>query len=133
MTQPAPSRLHQSPLVRAVFFVLGFVFFGLGILGTITPGLPTTVFVLLAGWCWAKSSERFYLWLLNHKLFGKMLKDWEERRAMPRFAKYMAWTMMALSCALLWFGLPSAKLWIAPFVSAICVLSAVWIYHLPDA
>lgn len=132
MTTP-PNHLHKSPYMRAVYFVLGFVFVGLGILGTMVPGLPTTVFILLAGGCWAKSSERFYLWLYHHKLFGKMLRDWEERHAMPRFAKYLAWGMMTLSCALLWWSLPPAKLWLAPFVSAICVLSAVWIYQLPDA
>lgn len=130
---PPNSQNTTPPVLRAVFFVLGFVFVGLGILGAFLPVLPTTVFILLAGYCWARSSERFYHWLANHKVFGKMLKDWEERRAMPRFAKYLAWAMMGLSCAFLFWRLPADKLWVAIVATTICVASAVWIARLPDA
>lgn len=121
------------PVLRMVFFVLGFLFVGLGILGVFLPGLPTTVFILLAGYCWARSSERFYGWLANHKLFGKMLRDWEERRAMPRFAKYLAWGMMTLSCVFLFWRLPADKLWVAFLTLGICVASGIWMARLPDA
>lgn len=125
--------LHQNPIMRWVFFVMGFVFVGLGILGLIVPGMPTTVFILLAGYCWAKSSRRFHDWLMRHRIFGKMLKDWEERRAMPRFAKYLAWGMMSASCALLWWRLPADKLWVAGVVSVLCLASGIWMARLPDA
>lgn len=112
---------------------MGFVFVGLGILGVILPGMPTTVFILLAGYSWAKSSRRFHDWLIRHKIFGKMLTDWEERRAMPRFAKYLAWGMMALSSLLLFWRLPDDKLWVAGLVGMVCLLTAIWMYRLPDA
>ncbi|WFF38815.1 YbaN family protein [Moraxella nasibovis] len=126
-------RLHANRMVRWAFFLLGFVFLGLGILGVVLPGLPTTVFILLAGYCWAKSSRRFYGYLLGHKIFGKMLRDWEERRAMPRFAKYLAWGMMTVSCAIMFYQLPDDMLWLAVMVSVLCVAVAVWMAKLPDA
>lgn len=125
--------LHDNVVMRWVFFVLGFVFVGLGILGVILPGMPTTVFILLAGWCWAKSSRRFHSWLMEHRIFGPMLIDWEERRAMPRFAKYLAWSMMGISSAFLYWRLPDDKLWIAVMTSVLCLITAIWMYRLPDA
>lgn len=125
--------LHHNAAVRWVFFVMGFVFVGLGILGVVVPGLPTTVFILLAGYSWAKSSVRFHGWLMRHKIFGKMLADWQERRAMPRFAKYMAWGMMGVSCVFLFYRLPADKLWMAVLTSAICLAVGIWMARLPDA
>lgn len=128
-----PPKHQHNAVIRWVFFVMGFVFVGLGILGAILPGMPTTVFILLAGYCWAKSSERFHGWLMHHKIFGKMLKDWEERRAMPRFAKYLAWGMMTMSCTFLWWRLPTEKIWVACVVSVLCLASGIWMARLPDA
>ncbi|AKG18183.1 membrane protein [Moraxella bovoculi] len=125
--------VHANRLVRWVFFLLGFAFVGLAILGAVLPGMPTTVFILLAGYCWAKSSERFYGWLMHHKIFGKMLRDWEERRAMPRFAKYLAWSMMTSSCVFMYFKLPPDKTWVTILTAAICAVTAIWMARLPDA
>ena len=129
----ATNSIHKNAMMRWLFFVMGFVFVGLGIIGIVTPGFPTTVFILLAGYCWAKSSQRFYDWLLRHKLFGKMLIDWQERRAMPRFAKYMAWGMMCASSVFLFYRLPADKLWVGAVVSGICLAISVWMARLPDA
>lgn len=126
-------RPHSNPLVRYVYLGMGFIFLGLGLLGTVVPGLPTTVFILLAGYCWAKSSEKFYNKLMKHRVFGKMIQDWEERRAMPRFAKYLAWTMMALSSLLLFYTLPPEKIWISILTTTVCLATAIWMYKLPDA
>lgn len=126
-------QVHTNRMVRWMFFVLGFVFLGLGILGVILPGVPTTVFILLAGYSWAKSSKRFHGYLLRHKIFGKMLTDWEERRAMPRFAKYLAWGMMTASCVLMFITLPTDRIWLAVVMSVLCVAAAVWMARLPDA
>ncbi|MDO4440716.1 MAG: YbaN family protein [Moraxella sp.] len=130
---PSRHQPHDNPVLRWAFFIMGFVFVGLGIVGVIVPGMPTTVFILLAGYCWAKSSRRFHRWLLNHKIFGKMLKDWQERRAMPRFAKYLAWGMMSLSCVLMLFRLPDDKLWLGGVLSLLCLGVGIWMARLPDA
>lgn len=130
--ETATSTLSRSRVVRAVFLVAGFVFVGLGLIGVFLPVLPTTPFMILAASCFAKSSRRFHLWLMNHPVFGKLLRDWEERRAIPRYAKYLAWTMMGLSCAMLFYRLPN-HLWIAVVTSVICICTMIWMARLPDA
>ncbi|CAA6826111.1 MAG: Unknown protein [uncultured Sulfurovum sp.] len=63
---------------------------GLAILGVILPLLPTVPFLLLAAFFFAKSSEKLHTWLLNHKLFGKMIDDWHRKGAINKKAKYLS-------------------------------------------
>ena len=133
-TQPTPKNLiHQSALMRAVYFVLGLVCLILGLIGIVVPGMPTTVFILLAGYFWARSSRRFYAWLLAHRLFGQMIINWQTHRAIPRFAKYLAWSMMSLSTIILFFKLPSSWQWLALLLAAISLGVGIWMARLPNA
>lgn len=133
MKRPTDNLIYKNTLMRGVFFGLGVVFLVLGLIGVVVPGMPTTVFVLLAGYCWARSSKRFYDYLLSHQVFGKMLTDWQERRAMPRFAKYLAWTMMAISTVVMFIRLPDDWLWLGVVMAVVSVLVAIWMARLPDA
>ncbi len=126
-------RLHDSAMMRSIFMVLGGVFFITGIIGIFLPVLPTTGFIILAGACWAKGSTRFHNWLMSYPLFAKMINDWEENRAMPKKAKYLAWSMMALSCGLLFYRLPPHLYWIAIVSSVLCLMVALWMYRLPNS
>lgn len=74
--------------------LLGVLFLVLGAIGVVLPLLPTTPFVLLAAWCFAKSSPRLHAWLHGSALFGPVLRNWEENRCMPRNARRMALLMM---------------------------------------
>lgn len=133
-TQPTPKNLiHQSALMRAVYFVLGLACLILGLIGIVVPGMPTTVFILLAGYFWARSSRRFYAWLLAHRLFGRMIINWQTHRAIPRFAKYLAWSMMSLSTIILFFKLPSQWQWVAWLLAAVSLGVGIWMARLPNA
>lgn len=123
----------KSPTVRWTFVILGWVFFILGIIGVVLPVMPTAPFVLLAAWCWARSSRRFHFWLINHKYFGKYVRDWEERRAVPRYAKWLASIMMALSTMFLFYRLPDDLTWIAWVVAVVCSTVAIYLFRLPNA
>ena len=83
--------------MKAVYGFLGFCFFGLGAVGTVVPGLPTTPFMLLALWAFSRSSDRFHNWLYNHPFFGPPLQQWHEHRVIPRNAKILSISMMMLS------------------------------------
>ena len=133
MKRPAHSLIHKNTLIRGVFFGLGMVFLALGLIGVVVPGMPTTVFVLLAGYCWARSSKRFYEYLLSHQVFGKMITDWQERRAMPRFAKYLAWAMMAISTVVMFIRLPDDWLWLGVVMAVAMLAVGIWMARLPDA
>lgn len=60
------------------------------IVGIILPLLPTVPFLLLAAFFFAKSSQRLHTWLLNHKIFGTMIEDWNSRGAINKKAKYLS-------------------------------------------
>ncbi|WP_157019548.1 YbaN family protein [Mesorhizobium xinjiangense] len=89
--------------MRAVFLALGLVFVGLGFVGAFLPVLPTTPFLILAAACFARSSQRLESWLLEHRRFGPVLREWRLRGAIPRKAKLMA--LAGTSFGFAWFML----------------------------
>ncbi len=91
---PVKKKMKQK-LVRVVLIVAGTFFMGLGIVGIFVPLLPTTPFLLLAAACYARSSQRFYDWLLNNKYFGNYIGNYRERKAIALKGK-------VLTLALLW-------------------------------
>ena len=123
----------SSATVRWTFVILGWLFFILGIIGAVLPVMPTAPFILLAAACWARSSRRFHFWLINHRFFGKYVRDWEERRAVPRYGKFLATIMMAISTSMLFYQLPSAMLWIAWLVAAVSSVVVIVLFRLPNA
>ncbi|HHJ81311.1 MAG TPA: DUF454 domain-containing protein, partial [Candidatus Tenderia electrophaga] len=78
--------------MKPLLIILGFICLGLAVLGVILPVMPTTCFVLMAAACFAKSSPRFYNWLLASRIFGPMINHWQTTRSMPKRAKIMAIT-----------------------------------------
>ncbi|MEW5983247.1 MAG: YbaN family protein [Acidobacteriota bacterium] len=72
----------MGPLVRIVLIAAGSVFVVLGILGMFLPLVPTTVFLLLAAWCYARSSDRFHRWLLDNRLFGDYIRNYRDGRGL---------------------------------------------------
>jgi uncharacterized membrane protein YbaN (DUF454 family) len=88
------------------WLLLGFAVLCLvmGIIGVIVPGLPTTVFILMAAWAAARSSPRLYQWLWNHRLFGPLLRNWAQGGKVSRRAKWSAAIFMTASAAVLWMG-----------------------------
>lgn len=76
--------------VKGLLISLGTVCVGLGVLGIFLPLLPTTPFLVLAAACYARSSKRFYSWLLNNRWFGNYLKDYREKKGVPLKVKLYA-------------------------------------------
>ncbi|ERK18158.1 MAG: DUF454 family protein [Pantoea sp.] len=84
---------------RILLLSLGWLAIVLGTLGIVLPLLPTTPFVLLAAWCFARSSPRFHHWLLWRSPFGRYLRHWQRHRAMPPGAKGRAMLLIILTFA----------------------------------
>lgn len=80
-------KVATSPVVRWILIGVGTVSLVLGIAGIVLPLLPTTPFLLLSAACYARSSRRFYEWLLGNRYFGQYIRDWREGRGVPMKAK----------------------------------------------
>ena len=70
-------------------FILGIISLTLGFIGAVLPVLPTTPFILLSAYCFSKSSDRFYNWLINIPAFGKSIQNWNENGSISRRGKVM--------------------------------------------
>lgn len=127
-----PTNHTHNKIVRTAFFCLGLLFFVIGIIGIALPVLPTTPFMLLATACFARSSPKLHAWLYHHQVFGKFIQNWEKSRAIPRRAKYFAWAMMTVSCAMLFYRLPVRLWWLAVLVCVVCLFTMIWMARLPD-
>ena len=97
---PEPPARH----LRAAWLAAGFLCVGLGFIGALLPLMPTTIFLILAAGCFARSSPRLEAWLLDHPRFGPSLRMWREQRAIPRAGKIAACGGMALGYVLFLLG-----------------------------
>lgn len=90
MKPDAADAFQRSRIVRGLLWLVGSVSLLLGLIGVLLPGLPTTPFVLLAAACYAKASPRLHAALLQHRLTGPLLRDWEKHRSLTRRTKTIA-------------------------------------------
>ena len=101
---------------RIFLLFLGWLCVGLAFVGIFVPGLPTTIFLIIALWAFTKTSKKLRHWLLHHKRFGPILTNWQEHRVVPRRAKILMVTFMILSVILFHYSLQNLYLTIALIV-----------------
>lgn len=125
-TTKSTDQHNVSPLLRPVLIVFGWLNVCLGFLGVILPGLPTTPFLLVALWAFARSSKRFHDWLYNHHRLGPGLRAWRDHRVVPVRAKALALATMTASLIYVIFFV--ARGWMLPTAMACVMLpTAVWL------
>jgi len=93
MTRPADSEnipQRATGLKRVLYIVVGIICVGLAVVGALIPGIPTTPWVLLASYCFARSSTRLDRWLRNAPIFGKLIRDWNQYHGVNRRTKIRA-------------------------------------------
>ena len=117
--------------MKYLYFLLGCCFFGLGAIGTVVPGLPTTPFMLLALWAFSKSSQRFHDWLYAHRLFGPPLQQWRSHRVIPGKAKLLAVSTMAVSFVYLAF-FTGVSAWLKALIALVMLYGAAFILSKPS-
>lgn len=118
-------------MVQWIWAALGLMALGLGTIGIVTPLLPTVPFLLLAAFCFARSSERLHNWLLSHPVLGPPIEDWNRSGAIARRTKGLASaSMLAVFAISILLGLPLLILGIQGLV--LCAV-AVFIWSRPEA
>ncbi|MDJ0909327.1 MAG: YbaN family protein [Woeseiaceae bacterium] len=114
---------------RLLWLLVGFLALALGAIGAFVPLLPTVPFILLAAFAFAESSERMHTWLLEHNLFGGMIKDWRRYGAISLRAKVASVVTMAL--VLIISALHGVAAWILITQAVILSGSAIYVLSRP--
>jgi uncharacterized membrane protein YbaN (DUF454 family) len=108
--------------------LVGMLALALGIAGLFLPLVPTTPFLLLASACFMRGSERMHRWLLGNRVFGKAIRDYEEKRAVPRRAKiagiFVLWASMSISIYLM------PPVWLKLMLVAIGAAVTIYLWRL---
>lgn len=121
----------MARLIRIFLMIFGAISLFLGILGIFLPLLPTTPFVLLTAICWAKGSDRFHSWLINHKYFGEMVADWEAHRIIPLKAKWLSTIMMNGMIFISAFFIVNSPWWAKLLMIIMGITVSIWIWSFP--
>jgi uncharacterized membrane protein YbaN (DUF454 family) len=111
--------------------ILGFLSLGMAYIGVITPGIPYSIFVVFAAYCFSKGSERMHRWIYNHRLFGPFLTNWNTKRVFPQKMKYFMLFMMSTSLAIMWLTAIPVRGIIYTALFMLCV--AVWAWRFPSS
>jgi uncharacterized membrane protein YbaN (DUF454 family) len=126
--------LNRSKFSRIIWFILGFTVMCIGLVGIVVPGLPTTPLMILAAACFAKSSQKFYDWIINNKMFGHHVKNYREGKGIPKKSKPIIlgtmWTFVLFAVLI---AIPDS----APDVSRIAtlvlaVIGTIFILRIPN-
>jgi uncharacterized membrane protein YbaN (DUF454 family) len=108
--------------------LVGMLALALGIAGLFLPLVPTTPFLLLASACFMRGSERMHRWLLGNRILGKVIRDYEEKRAVPRRAKiagiFLLWASMSISIYLV------PPVWLKLMLAAIGAAVTIYLWRL---
>ena len=121
--------IHTNPVVRVILIIAGWILVALGFIGMFLPVMPTTIFWILSAACFARSSEKFYNWVINNKRFGKFIRDFYEKRGITLKGKIISIGMMnlAIICSVIF----AVKiLWVKIVMLAVSFLVSIYILSL---
>lgn len=121
----------MTKIKKAFFFVLGCLCLIMAYIGVVTPGLPYSPFVVAAAYCFARSSERMYNWIMNHRIFGPFITNWNQKRVFPIRLKFFMLGSMSISLILMYTSGVPIKGIIYTAIFMACV--AIWAWRYPSS
>lgn len=128
---PTGAEASRRPFRRAALIVCGTLSLALGIIGVFVPLLPTTCFLLVAAWCYARSSSRLYDRLMRARFIGGYLRRYRDERSIPSQVKIASLVMMWMTIGYSIYVFPNMLIRAALFVTA---AGLTWhLYRLPSA
>jgi uncharacterized membrane protein YbaN (DUF454 family) len=112
--------------MRYIWAAIGLIAVVLGLLGVLLPLLPTVPFLLLAAFCFARSSERLHAWMMEHPTLGPPILDWQQNGAISRRAKKLATISVVAVFSLSWALDVKTTVLIIQAVVLSCVMVFIW-------
>tara|TARA_B100000965_G_C19394593_1_gene670553 strand:+ start:404 stop:814 length:411 start_codon:yes stop_codon:yes gene_type:complete len=117
-------------LKKFLWNILGITLLLFAYIGLITPGVPATVFTLLAAWSFSKSSPKLNRWLHDHPIFGKNINNWEQKKIYPNRGRYSMVGVMLISLITIYLTLET-KIFIITFTSFFLI--CIWAFRYPGS
>ncbi|WP_076542297.1 YbaN family protein [Shewanella sp. UCD-KL21] len=117
-------------LKRGLFLITGLTCLTLGTIGIVVPLLPTVPFILLAAYCFARSSTRMHHWLMTHPWFAEALNDWQDKRAINKRLKKKAMIMTTLSFVVSILIVP--LVWVKVMLACMLCCLLVYLWQIPE-
>lgn len=115
---------------KLLWKILGLISLGFAYIGVVTPGIPYSPFVVFAAYCFAKSSPRLHAWIMNHKIFGPFIGNWNQKRVFPLKLKFFMLASMSASLIMMWGG--GVPLRGIVYTAVFMALVAVWAWRFPS-
>ena len=115
---------------KIILITIGWLCVGLAFVGTFVPGIPTTIFLIIALWAFAQSSKKFHAWLLNHKRFGPILQNWESHRVVPRKGKILM--VIFQFFAVIMFHFSIQNIYLTGILAITLIIVARWVLTFPS-
>ena len=115
---------------KIVLLSLGWLCVGLAFVGILVPGIPTTIFLIIALWAFTQSSKKFQTWLLNHKKFGPILKNWQSHKVVPQRAKILMAILQITAVILVHYVFNNLIITIS--LAVILIFVALYVFSLPN-
>jgi len=120
-----------NPVLRGILMALGWVAVAFGAIGVVVPGWPTTVWLLVAAYFFARSSPRFLRWLLNHRVFGPFVRDIRAGLGISARAKTYAISMIVLFAGGSSIGVGLVRPWIGVIIAVTGAVGIAYILRMP--
>lgn len=126
--------LSSNIITRGLWLLGGLLLTGIGLIGVVVPGLPTTIFMILAAACYFRSSQKLYNWVINNKYFGIHVKNYREGKGMPFKAKLISivcmWSFVFFA---IFFALPDNLFYIKLIIIFAAIIGFKTIMELPNS
>jgi len=115
---------------RIFLLALGWFCVGAAFVGIFLPGIPTTPFLIVSLWAFAKTSKKFHAWLLKHKRFGPILSNWESHKVVPRKAKILMVILQIF--AVIFFHYSLQNIYLTAGLVIVLIIVARYVLRLPS-
>lgn len=120
----------DTDTVKTLYILFGFISLGFGVLGIFLPLLPTTPFLLLSAYLFARSSQRWYNWLLQHHVFGAFIKSYRHDKSIPLKAKIIAIALLWVTMSISIFFVVNHLAWLQLLLAAIALAVTIFLLSL---